>query len=161
MGALPPRYSFVLNPRVALRYTTCPRCQRKTRIRKIPLVIHVDGAGLVVLRKACRLCVLCEILVAHQAEIEPLIESSVGRRVAGKPKYLILGTVEPRVWRGGVAGGISLDAMVQHMSDFKAYMKVEFTPGGWYPANQGLANTALEPAAARPRVKRCGSVRGR
>ena len=132
MGALPARYSFALNPHADARFTTCPRCQAKTRVRKIPFVIHVDGAGLVVLRKTCRLCVDCELVIVHQAEIEPLIAASVGRAVAAKPKYLVLGTVDPRVWRRGLSGSVVVDELIQHMADFKAYMTVEYTPGGWH-----------------------------
>lgn len=62
MGALPPRYSFFLNPHANERFTRCPRCKATTRVRKIPLVIHVDSMGLVLLRKTCRLCVVCEML---------------------------------------------------------------------------------------------------
>ena len=132
MGSLPARYSFALNPHAAARCTTCPRCKAKTRVRKIPFVIHADGAGLVVLRKTCRLCVNCELVIVHQAELEPLIAASVGQAIATKPKYLVLGTVDPRVWRRGLSDGVVVDELTQYMADFKAYMNVEYTPGGWY-----------------------------
>ncbi|OFV99528.1 MAG: hypothetical protein A3H94_03865 [Acidobacteria bacterium RIFCSPLOWO2_02_FULL_60_20] len=90
------------------------------RIRKIPLVIHVDAAGLVLLRKTCRLCVVCEMLVAHEAEMNPLI----GRRA-----YVILGTLEPRTWRQGFSGSVTVQEVVGDMADFKAYMRVDITPG--------------------------------
>ena len=63
MGALPARFSLALNPYSDARFTKCPQCEAKTRVRKIPFVIHVDGAGLVILRKTCRLCVGCEIVI--------------------------------------------------------------------------------------------------
>lgn len=84
MGALPPRYSFVLNPHVDYRVTSCPGCKAKTRVRKIPLVIHVDGVGLLILRKTCRLCLNCETVIVHQAEIESAIKASAGR--AARPR---------------------------------------------------------------------------
>lgn len=74
MGALPPRYSFFLNPHLNERFTRCPRCNATTRVRKIPLVIHVDSVGLVLLRKRCRLCVVCEMLIAHEAEVNDVIK---------------------------------------------------------------------------------------
>lgn len=132
MGSLPARYSFALNPHAAARFTTCPRCKAKTRVRKIPFVIHVDGAGLVVLRKTCRLCVNCELVIVHQDELEPLIAASVAQAIATKPKYLVLGTVDPQMWRRGLSDGVMVDELTQYMADFKAYMNVEYTPGGWY-----------------------------
>jgi hypothetical protein len=83
MGGLPPRYSFVLNPYPRERFTRCPRCEAKARLRKIPLVIHVEPVGLVTLRKTCRLCVVCEMLIAHQAEVDTLI-GAMGRKQAAK-----------------------------------------------------------------------------
>jgi hypothetical protein len=45
MGALPPRYSFVLNPYTSERFTKCPSCETPTRIRKLP-TSHSCRAGL-------------------------------------------------------------------------------------------------------------------
>lgn len=56
MGALRPKYSFLLNPHADYRASSCPKCLAKTRVRKIPLVIHVEGVGLLILRKTCRPC---------------------------------------------------------------------------------------------------------
>jgi hypothetical protein len=41
MGSLPARYAFVLNPFTRERFTKCPRCEAPTRVRKLPLVIHI------------------------------------------------------------------------------------------------------------------------
>ncbi len=137
MGALPARFSFALNPHSDARFTKCPRCETKTRVRKIPLVIHVDGAGLVILRKTCRLCVNCELVIVHQAEIEPLIAGAVGREVVTEPDYLVLGTADPRVWRRSLSGEMAIDELIRHMADFKAHMDIKYTPGGWYPSDPG------------------------
>ena len=134
LGALPPRYSFVLNPHADYRVTSCPGCKTKTRVRKIPLVIHVDGAGLLILRKTCRLCLNCETVIVHQAEIESAIKASVGQAAATAPDYLVLGTVGSRVWRQGLSGDLSMDELVRNMADFKAHLQITYTAGGWCPA---------------------------
>jgi hypothetical protein len=133
MGALPPRYSFALNPHADYRATICPGCQAKTRVRKIPLVIHVEGLGLLILRKTCRLCLNCETVIAHQAEIESAIKGSVGQAAAATPDYLVLGTASPQVWRKGLSGDMGINELVRNMADFKAYLQIQYTPGGWYP----------------------------
>lgn len=128
MGALPPRYSFILNPYPRERFTRCPRCKTKTRVRKIPLVIHVDSVGLVTLRKTCRLCVVCDMLIAHQAEIERLIDSFGNERVKpDKREYLVLGTVESRIRRRSLSGGVTVAEVADHMADFKEYLRIEHT----------------------------------
>lgn len=136
MGALASRYSFALNPYPDVRFTTCPECRTKTRSRKIPLAIHTEGLGLSILRKTCRLCLDCDMLIVHRDELEPLIAARLlGRKATSRRlDYLVLGTVDSRVWRRGLAGGVSLDEVLHHMADFRRYMQIEQTGGGWQPA---------------------------
>jgi hypothetical protein len=127
MGLLPPRYSFVLNPYVRERFTKCPRCDAATRVRKIPLVIHLDNPnapGLVLLNKTCRLCLICETLIVDRAELESVIITT-GLSGGGEPEYLVLGTLERRTWRQGLIGNAQLADIREHMADFKKYMKVD------------------------------------
>jgi hypothetical protein len=134
MGALPPRYAFILNPYADARFTKCPRCEAKTLVRKLSLVIHVEGFGLVLLGKTCRLCLRCETLVAHQTDVDKLIRAAVGGNA--NPKYLVLGTVDRRVWRRGLQGFVAPAEAIQHMADFKTYLSVEVTPAGRYPGSE-------------------------
>jgi hypothetical protein len=130
MGALPPRYSFFLNPHPNERFTSCPRCQATTRVRKIPLVIHVESMGLVLLRKTCRLCIGCEMLIAQEVEVNRVIDG-LAPHAAMPPTYLVLGTLESGTWRDGMSGGVTIEEVKHDMADFKAYMRVEITPRHW------------------------------
>ena len=102
IGALPPRYAFVLNPHADTKFTKCPRCETKTNLRKLSLVIHVNGFGLVLLGKTCRLCLRCETLIADKAELDKLLSTVV---TVSKPEYFVLGTADgsyhpgPGRWR--------------------------------------------------------------
>jgi hypothetical protein len=129
MGTLPRRYSFFLNPHLDERFTRCPRCKATMRVRKIPLVVHVDSVGLVLLRKTCRLCIVCEMLIAHKAEVDRVIDGLAP--YAGIPSYLVLGTLGSGTWRDGMYGGVRLAELKHDMADFKAYMRVEITPQHW------------------------------
>ena len=77
LGALAPRYAFILNPHADCGFTRCARCETRTNVRKLPLVIHVEGFGLVLLGKTCRLCLRCDTLVAHKAELDTLLRAAV------------------------------------------------------------------------------------
>ncbi len=136
MGALPPRHSFALNSYTDVRFTTCPGCEAKTRVRKMPLAIHAEGLGLFVLRKTCRFCASCDMVIVHRDELDPLIAARLPRRKAtsGSLEYLVLGTVDPGVWRRGLSGGVSFDEFLENMADFNAYMQIEHTGRGWVPA---------------------------
>jgi hypothetical protein len=72
LGQQPPRYRFFLNPYADVRFTTCPQCGGKTRVRKLPLVIHVDPVQPVALNKTCRYCPSCDLLIAHRDELEAM-----------------------------------------------------------------------------------------
>ena len=47
-----------------------PQCSAKTRVRKLPLVIHVDPMRLVAVQKTCRYQPSCARLLAHQDAFE-------------------------------------------------------------------------------------------
>ena len=111
------------------------RCDTKTNVRKLPLVIHVEGVGLVLLAKTCRLCLRCDTLVAHKAELDELI------RVAGRGSparsYVVLGTLDRRTLRQGLSGRTFARRCEGSPGGFQVwYWKVDVTPAGWYPKNQ-------------------------
>ena len=138
MGGLPARYSFVLNPHVSERFTRCPSCNSPTRNRKLPLVVHVgqrEGTRLVLLNKSCRLCVLCETLIVHQAELERIITASGFSAAAHGQDYVVLGTIDRRTWRRATSGDARLVHIRQHMADFKKYLKVDVVPAHWERSN--------------------------
>ena len=96
-------------------------------------MIHVEGFGLVLLGKTCRLCLRCDTLVAHKAELDRLLRAMVS---VPKLEYVVLGTINRQVYQRGLSGHASLDDVKDHMADFKSYWKVDVTPGGWYPKNR-------------------------
>ena len=140
LGALSPRYSFVLNPHVRERFTKCPACDASTRIRKLPLVVHIgdlDTPRLALLNKTCRLCVLCETLVVDRDELERvIIEAGFGAAVHAQD-YVVLGTIERRTWRRGLAGAVQLLDIRAHMADFKKYLNVDVVPAHWERSTAG------------------------
>jgi hypothetical protein len=133
IGALPRRYAFVLNSHADTKFTKCPRCETRTNLRKLSLVIHVEGFGLLILGKTCRLCLRCETVIAHKQELDKLLSTVV---TVPALEYLVLGTLDRRTYRKGLAGAATLDDVKAHMSDFKSYWNVEITPAGWYPKTE-------------------------
>lgn len=131
MGALPPRYSFVLNPHVRERFTKCPSCNASTRSRKLPLVVHVEHTGgprLVLLNKTSRLCLICETLIVDRVELESVIVAAGLSDTVKPPDYVVLGTIDRRTWRRGLRGDAKLPDIREHMADFKKYLRVDVVP---------------------------------
>ena len=139
IGKLPPRYSFILNPYSDVRLSKCPQCQRPTHLRKFALFIHIDAWGPMALGKTCRYCSRCELIIVHQDELEAQLAhsfSQIAPEVIGN-EYLVLGTIDKKVWQEGLAGsGGQLGEMLKHMADFKRVLKLAVEPGGWYPAER-------------------------
>ena len=139
IGKLPPRYSFLLNGHPDSRLSKCPECHKPTHLRKFALLLHIDGWGLITQGKTCRYCTPCEIIMAHQDELEAqLAESlmSLAPEVIGN-YYLALGTVDMRFWQRGLQGSdFLLEEALKHTADFKQHLTLVVEPGGWFPATQ-------------------------
>jgi hypothetical protein len=96
-------------------------------VRKVPLVVHVEEFGLALVGKTCQLCLRCGTPVAHKADLDSVLRTIVD---IPSPKYVVLGTIDTRVYRRGLLGGASLDDVKEHMADFKSHWKVDVIPGG-------------------------------
>ncbi len=136
IGKLEPRYSFLLNEHVGERLSVCPRCRKQTHARKFALLVHVDKWGPLAMGKTCIYCTLCELIIVHQKDLEAELAESFGTlapEVIGN-KYLVLGTVDKRVWKQGLGGaGQGLQGILEHTADFKTVLKLHVDPGGWRP----------------------------
>jgi hypothetical protein len=134
-GKLPPLHDFVLNPYPDVRFSTCPGCGGKTRQRKLPLLIYIEPDQFMALNKTCRYCPNCDLLIAHQDEVEALLAAIYSERapvVVGND-YLVIGTVERKAWRDGVRQPRSPVDMQETVHDFRGYREVHVSPGGWFP----------------------------
>ena len=139
IGKLRPRYSFILNPYSDLRLSRCPKCEKLTHLRKFALLIDIDGWGPMALGKTCRYCSRCELIMAHQDELEAQLVhsfSQIAPEVVGN-EYLVLGTIDKKVWKEGLKGeGKPLVEMLKHVAEFKNVYNLEYQPAGWYPADE-------------------------
>lgn len=140
-------YRFLLNSLEEARFTSCPECHQRTLLRKIPLVVHVDPRNPVVLNKQCRYCPDCDLLIVHQDELEPLLVLSLQKQfseVIGND-YLVLGTLDKSTWRRRDKELIDMERLPEKLHDFKEYLSLDYTPAGWYPADQTPARRPAPP----------------
>ncbi len=139
IGSLPPRYSLLLNSHKNVRLSKCPKCQKLTHVRKFALFVHIDDWGPMVLGKTCRYCSRCEVVMVSRKELAAELArglSLVVPETIGKD-YLVLGTIEIKIWREGLGSpGKPIAEMLKHVADFKHQYDLEYKPGGWYPVIQ-------------------------
>ncbi len=121
LGKQLPRYRFFLNPYQDVRFTTCPQCCMKTRLRKFPLVIHVNPMHTLILGKTCRYCNNCDLLIVHQDQLEEQLTayfSTTNPDIIGND-YLVMGTLDKPEWKQGMQDPLSMQEMIEHLHDFK------------------------------------------
>ena len=132
LGKLPRRYRFFLNPYQDVRFTSCPQCANKTRQRKLPLFIHVSPAQPVTLNKTCRYCPNCDLLIAHQDDIEDILSrifTTLELELVGND-YLVIGTVERATWKRTMQNQLSITVTLEGLHDFKEVVSFKLV-GGW------------------------------
>ena len=134
LGKQPPRYKFFLNPYQDARFTRCPKCEAKTRQKKLPLVIHIDDWGMFVLNKTCRFCPGCQLLIAHQDELEGYLAAFFEQQapnIVGND-YLVIGTVDRADWKRGAQGTVTTEEMIERLHDFQDVLQFKLAPY-WMP----------------------------
>jgi hypothetical protein len=153
LGQRPPRYRFILNPYSDVRFSSCPECRGRTLLRKVPLAVHVDPHHPVLLNKRCRYCPDCDILIAHQDELEHMLVMSFQENnpdVVGR-EYLVLGTFDKSTWRRRKNEPILMGNLPEYLHAFKGYLQVEYSPAQWAPENRQMSEQEPPLAPAQDR----------
>lgn len=134
-GKQPPRHKFFLNPYKDARFTSCPKCEAKTKLRKLPLFVFLEPAQPLILNKTCRYCPSCDLLILHQDELEQLLTAMCMQR--GTPHligndYLVIGTVDRADWKKGQQTPITSNEDIRAIvHDFKKVVDFERQRYGW------------------------------
>jgi hypothetical protein len=127
------RHYFFLNPYQDAAFTKCPKCEAKTKIRRFPLVIHIDPQQLLLLNKKCRYCTQCDLIITRKSELESLLVACCER---SKPQiigndYLVMGVAERKDWREGKKGKMPQVEVIERMVVFKDVLDFEPVHAGW------------------------------
>jgi len=135
MTKLKRRHFFFLNPYKDAAFTRCPKCQSKTKVRKFPLVIHIEPRQLFLLNKACRYCPGCNLIIVKKSEIESLMVEAFER---SKPElvgndYFVVGVVDRKDWREGQQGKLLECEAIERMFVFRDVLTFEPAYPAWYP----------------------------
>ena len=124
LGKLLPQHKFFLNPYTDARFTRCPKCDRPTKLRKKPLLVLMKPVKAVSINKTCRYCPNCDLLIAHQDELEKLLEQLRSQYFPDFvwEDYLVVGTIERKLWKEGTP---YLEELFGALHDFKQHLQFE------------------------------------
>lgn len=128
-------HRFFLNPYEDAAFTKCPKCESKTKVRKFPLVIHIEPCQLFILNKQCRYCVGCDLIITRRSEVESLMAMAFEHRdptIIGN-EYAVVGTLPREVWRARDNGSPRPADTLDRTHIFKDVWEFELVGGGWGP----------------------------
>lgn len=129
------KFKFFLNPYDDLAFTRCPKCNRKTAIRKIALLIHIEPQDLFILNKQCKFCAACELIIAKKCEIESMMAhkfETVKPEIVGND-YWVMGVIDKGDWNLVKNKQINAKDLLDSAYIFKDVLNFEIVPGGWLP----------------------------
>src|SRR3989304_1355763 len=125
-------HRFFLNPYEDAAFTKCPKCEGRTRVRRFPLVVHIEPSWLFVLNKQCRYCEGCGLIIARRSEVESLMAAAFERRdpaLVGN-EYLVVGTLPRRLWRARDDAGMRPGGMLGRTDIFRGVGELGVGGGG-------------------------------
>jgi hypothetical protein len=133
------RYLFYLNPFEEYKWTRCPNCNAKTKLRKYCLVIAFgekskSGTTFLTLNKSCKFCPECELVIASKFEIESHLYqlcAESGRHYVADD-FFIFGTMDRKDWLQQQQKPTDFDAFEKAIHPFVDALEFEVKPGGWY-----------------------------
>jgi hypothetical protein len=138
LGNLEPMHTFFLNPYEDSRFTKCPKCLGKTKIRKHPFAINIDPNVLMTLNMSGPYCSNCDLIILHKDKVETLLVMSFEERqpdIIGND-YLIIGTVERSYWRKASKGDGTQGKFFDHLHDFENVVTFEPMHYVWGPDDE-------------------------
>jgi len=100
--------------------------------RKLPLVIHIDPMVMLSLNKTCRYCAHCDLLIAHQDDLEHILArifSEQNPEIVGND-YLVVGTMDKKIWKSETQQQGSIQNILSVLHDFTEVVTFKVT-GGW------------------------------
>ena len=129
-----PRHYFFLNPYDDCAFSKCPKCDKKTMLRKFPLAIHIEPAQLFFLNKECRYCVNCDIIITRKSEVEDCMIMALENKnpdIIGNDS-VVFGTLDKSDWRKQIKKPMDTKDAIDMVYIFKDVFHFELEHAGWY-----------------------------
>ena len=139
----PKKHYFFLNPYKNCAFTKCPKCNDKTKLRKFPLVIHIDPNQFFVFNKSCKYCTNCDLIIVKQSKLEELLTcqfEEVNPSVVGN-KYLVFGTFSRSDWKKYSKTLTDPHKAIDQVYVFKDVLNFEVARGGWSKPDKTKTNS--------------------
>lgn len=126
------KYYFFLNPYRDCSFTRCPKCDNKTKIKKLPLAILLEKKKMIfILNKTCKFCPYCELIIAKKYELDSIVMQFLGLRSIKENDYFVMGTQDKAVYHEGLNKELIKENPLEGISVFKNVWNFEVQPSYW------------------------------
>ena len=126
------KYYFFLNPYTDSSFTRCPKCENKTKVKKLPLAILLEKKKIMfMLNKTCKFCPYCELIIAKKHELELIIMQFLGVEHITDKDFTVMGTQDKAIYREGLNKGLIKDIPLKGVSLFKDVWAFEVQQAYW------------------------------
>lgn len=129
-----PRHYFWLNPYREMAFTRCPKCERKTRVRKKRLAIDVLNKTLLLANVINKYCPKCDLIITSQEKIENMLNQLTfsDKRSIRQDDYFIFGTIERTNYNKCMNQGAYQSDGIKLVNPFIDKLHFKIRPAGWY-----------------------------
>lgn len=93
------------------------------------------------------------MLIGHKHEIEHYLRMAfekINPDIIGND-YMLIGTVENKVWKGNIVQQLPLNELSNYVHDFKSTQTISMTMSGWFPTDK--EPPVMEPPAPTEWIK--------
>ena len=124
------RYYFFLNPYTDSSFTKCPKCDFKTKIKKLPLTILIEKNKIFLnLNKTCKYYPSCDLIITKKNELDSILMQFLGTNKLGKHSYSVIGTQDKTAYLSALNSG-NKENKLEGVSLFKDVWNFEIEPQG-------------------------------
>ena len=134
-----PEYYFFLNPYDTEKFTRCPQCSKKTKLRKYCLMIHYkdeskDFHQITSLNKTCKFCPDCDLIIGQKSDIEELLKPVIAHfgMKYNSENYMVFGTMARKDWKRCQEEQCHPSEVLKLSAPFKDVLHFDIIPAGWY-----------------------------
>lgn len=129
-----PRHYFWLNSYREMAFTRCPKCERKTKVRKKRLAIDVLNKTLLLANVTNKYCQECDLIIINKDKIENMLSQLTyfDKRSILPDDYFIFGTIGRTNYNKCMNRGTYPSDCIKLVNPFIDKLHIKIRPAGWY-----------------------------
>lgn len=128
------RYYFWLNPYETMAFTRCPKCDEKTKIRKICFVADYRQTNLFFMNMQCKYCQNCDLIIVKKIKLEHILRNMFcnNKNDFNFDDFFIFGTIDRKNFLRSNKETIPSHEAIKMVHPFKNVWEFEIRPAEWY-----------------------------